>query len=199
MVERPRKHVKPSEAVSLVARIERRIYSVRAHKVMIDSDLATLYQVHTKALNQAVRRNKARFPLDFMFQLTAAEAASLRSQFVTSNRSRGGRRYLPYVFTQEGVAMLSSVLRSRVAAQVNIAIMRAFVRLREAETAHKDLARKIEALERKYNRHDAQIKTVFHAMRKLIEAPAPSRQPRIGFTAPHDHPQDSAGQTSGRP
>jgi hypothetical protein len=111
--------------------IERRIYLIRGRKVMLDADLATLYQVATKALNQAVRRNSERFPEDFMFQLTPEEAEALRSQFVTSNIGRGGRRYLPYVFTEHGVGMLSSVLSSPRAVQMNIQIIRAFIRMRE--------------------------------------------------------------------
>jgi hypothetical protein len=159
--------------------IERRIYLIRSHKVMLDSDLADLYEVGTKVLNQAVKRNLDRFPEDFMFQLTADEAEALRSQFVTSNR--GGRRYLPFVFTEQGVAMLSSVLNSERAIQVNIIIMRAFVRLRELLATHHDLARKIEALERKYAAHDVQFKVVFEAIRKLTEpAPVPIKR-KIGF------------------
>lgn len=125
--------------------IERRIYLIRRHKVMLDSELADLYQVETKVFNQAVKRNLDRFPADFMFQLTAQEAQSLRSQIVTSNPQRGGRRYLPYCFTEQGVAMLSGVLNSHRAVQVNIEIMRAFVRLREILATHKDLARKAES------------------------------------------------------
>jgi hypothetical protein len=146
---------------------------------MLDADLAALYGVTTKRLNEAVRRNADRFPNDFMFQLTAGEANSLRSQFATSNR-RGGRRYLPYAFTEQGVAMLSSVLNSNRAILVNIAIMRAFVRLREALGAHKELARTMENLERKYAAHDAQIKGIFDAIRALMEPPKTPRR-RIGF------------------
>ncbi len=161
--------------------IERRIYLIHDHKVMLDSDLAELYQVPTKSLNLAVRRNMDRFPADFMFQLTKEEAGALRFQIETSNKGRGGRRYLPYAFTQEGVAMLSSILNSPRAIQVNIAIMRAFVRIRELTVGHKDLARKLEELEKKYQAHDVQIKAVFDAIRKLIEQPAPPRR-RIGFS-----------------
>jgi hypothetical protein len=149
------------------------------HRVMLDADLATLYSVPTKALVQAVRRNPTRFPHDFMFHLTGKEAAALRSQIVTSNRSRGrgGRRYVPYAFTEQGVAMLSSVLRSRRAIEANIAIMRAFVRLRQMLVSHEELARKLEALERKY---DAKFKVVFDAIRGLMSPPAP-RHTAIGF------------------
>lgn len=163
--------------------IERRIFLVRGHKVMLDSDLAELYEVPTKRLNEAVRRNRDRFPEDFMLELTAEEAESLRSQFATSNVGRGGRRYAPYVFTEQGVAMLSSVLRSERAVQVNIAIMRAFVRLRELLSTHADLARKLEDLERKYDR---QFKAVFDAIRELMRPePLPEKR-RIGFHAKGD-------------
>jgi len=125
--------------------IERRIYLIRSQKVMLDRDLADLYQVPTKSLNLAVRRNADRFPEDFMFQLTKEEVRSLRFQSETSNKGRGGRRYLPHAFTEHGVAMLSSVLNSKRAVQVNILIIRAFVKLREMLSTHKDLARKLEA------------------------------------------------------
>jgi len=134
--------------------VERRIYLIRGHKVMLDSHLAELYQVPTKSLNLAVRRNHDRFPPDFMFQLAKDEADALRFQFATSKTGRGGRRYLPYVFTEQGVAMLSTVLNSERAIHVNIATIRAFVKLREVMSTHKDLAIKIEQLERKYGEHD---------------------------------------------
>jgi len=142
--------------------IEKRIYLVRGQKVMLDSDLADLYGVTTGNLNLAVRRNKSRFPQDFMFQLTAEEAKSLLLQTARS-KGRGGRRTPPSVFTEQGVAMLSSVLRSEQAVQVNIAIMRAFVRLRELLVIHKDLANKIEDLEIKDAEHDAKFRVVFEA------------------------------------
>lgn len=159
--------------------IERKIYFIRGHKVMLDADLATLYGVSTKRLNQQVGRNLNRFPADFMFQLTKEESESLRLQFATSKTGRGGRRTPPYAFTEQGVAMLSSVLNSDRAAQVNIAIMRAFVRLRELLATHKDLARKIEEMEKKY---DAQFRGVFDAIRQLM---TPSQTPhrQIGFVA----------------
>src|SRR5713101_8194436 len=130
-----------------VDHIHRAILPVRGQRVMLDADLAALYRVPQKALIQAVRRNLSRFPVDFMFRLTGAEAAGLRSQFVTSNppRGRGGRRYAPYAFTEQGTAMLSSVLRSRRAIEVNIAIMRTFVRLRQMVLSHEGLARKLDA------------------------------------------------------
>jgi hypothetical protein len=156
-----------------------RIHTVRGQNVMLDSHLAELCGVETKTLNRAVQRNLDRFPEDFMFQLTADEADSLRYQFGTSNEGRGGRRYLPYVFTEQGVAMLSSVLRSERSVQVNIAIMRAFVAMRGLRSSDADLAHKILAMEKKY---DKQFEIVFRAIQQLIEAPpAPSR--RMGFRA----------------
>ena len=168
--------------------IERRILLLRGHKVMLDADLAELYDVETRALVQALKRNLERFPEDFMFQLTAAENERLqilRSQSVISNaghRGHGGRRYAPYAFTEQGVAMLSSILRSPRAIAVNIEIMRAFVRLREALTSHKDLARKFAALEAKY---DAQFKTVFEAIRQLM-IPSTTKRRGIGFVIDDD-------------
>jgi hypothetical protein len=167
-----------TDALVPVELIERRIYLVRGHKVMLDSELAELYQVPTKVFNQAVSRNRNRFPKDFMFQLTVEEDESLRSQIVTSKVGRGGRRYRPYVFTEQGVAMLSSVLNSERAVQVNIAIMRAFVRLREMMESKKELAAKLDALEKKY---DAKFSVVFQAIRKLMQPlPTPISR-RIGF------------------
>jgi hypothetical protein len=157
-------------------RVENWILSIRGHRVMLDADLAELYGVPTKRLNEAVRRNAARFPEDFMFQLTADEAEILRSQFATSN-GRGGRRYIPYAFTELGVAMLSSVLNSERAVLVNIAIMRAFVRLREMAASHKDVLLRLDEMEGKYDR---QFKVVFDAIRALMEPPKIPRR-RIGF------------------
>jgi hypothetical protein len=158
--------------------IEKRIFSLRGARVMLDSDLALLYGVATRALVQAVKRGRARFPDDFMFQLTPNEFASLRSQFVISN-ARGGRRYAPYAFTEQGIAMLSSVLRSTRAIHVNVEIMRAFVRLRRLAVAHDDLARRIDELEKKY---DGQFRVVFEAIRSVMTPPLlPHR--RIGFRA----------------
>lgn len=167
-----------------IGTIARRIHVIRGQKVMLDRDLAELYAVPTKVFNQAIKRNRDRFPADFMFQLTTAEVRSLRSQFVTSNASRGGRRYRPYAFTQEGVAMLSSVLKSERAVQVNIAVMRAFVSLREMAVNYGNIARKLGELERRCDTHDHHIKVVFDALRKLIQPPQPPRRP-IGFVAAH--------------
>jgi hypothetical protein len=166
-------------AHSLTASIETRIFMIRGHKVMVDSDLADLYRVPTKVFNQGVKRNFKRFPKDFMFRLTGKEIQILRSQIVTS--SWGGRRSPPYVFTEQGVAMLSSVLNSERAIQVNIAIMRAFIKLREILTTHGELAQKIEELERKYRQHDVKIQTVFDAIRELLQPPPVSSKRRIGF------------------
>ena len=149
-------------------RIERSILLIRGHKVMLDADLAVLYGVSTKRLNEQVRRNRSRFPDDLMFQLSGKEVRSLRSQFATSKQGRGGRRYAPLVFTEQGIAMLSTVLNNERAIQVNIEIMRAFVRLREMIATHKDLARKLEALEKRY---DAQFKVVFDAIPELMAPP----------------------------
>jgi phage regulator Rha-like protein len=144
---------------------------------MLDIDLAELYEVETRALIQAVKRNTDRFPDDFMFQLNNQEVISLRSQSVISKSGRGGRRYLPYVFTEQGVAMLSTVLKSDRAIKVNIAIMRAFVKLRELIASHKDLVKRLDELEKKY---DAQFKVVFEAIRQLMAPPEKKKQ-KIGF------------------
>lgn len=160
--------------------IERRIYLIHGQKVMLDFDLAELYQVSTKILNQTVKRNKDRFPTDFMFQLTLLEARKLlrsRSQIVTLNRGQN-IKYAPYAFTEQGVAMLSSVLRSKRAIQVNIAIMRTFVKLRELLSTNKDLAKKLAQLEKKY---DSQFKVVFEAIKNLMQHPPETKKEYIGF------------------
>jgi hypothetical protein len=162
-----------------VERIQQAIYLIRGKKVMLDRDLSLLYAIPTKALKQAVRRNLERFPADFMFVLDAEELSHWRSQFVTSNEDRKGLRYAPMAFTEQGVAMLSSVLNSPRAVQVSIAIMRTFVRLREIMATHEELARKIEEMERKY---DSQFAMVFEAIRELIDSPEPKRK-EIGFHA----------------
>ncbi len=176
-----------------VERIERSILLIRGYKVMLDRDLAYLYGVSTKILNQAVRRHKDRFPEDFMFQLTMEEAkiwwaevkgASLRSQIVTLKRGEH-IKYRPYAFTEHGILMLSSVLNSERAIKVNIEIMRAFVRLRRILASHTELARKLEALEKKY---DAQFKIVFDAIRRLTVSPEPEPpKRRIGFLVEEPH------------
>jgi hypothetical protein len=163
-----------------VERITSAILVFRGQRVLLDVSLATMYSVQTRALNQGVRRNRKRFPPDFMFQLTAAETSRLRSQTVISN-NRGGRRHRPYVFTEQGVAMLSSVLRSERAIAVNIEIMRAFVRLRGIARSHSDLKKKLDELERKYDRR---FKSVFDAIRYLMNPPARSTRTPIGFRPP---------------
>ncbi len=189
--------VSDSRSLIPVERIERAILLIRGHKVMLDSDLASLYCVETKVLNQAVKRNLERFPEDFMFQLSEEEmenwrsqmaasdlSSGLRSRFVTLKGGRGQhRKYLPYAFTEQGVAMLSSVLRSPRAVAVNVEIMRAFVRLRRMLASHADLARKLDALEKKY---DSQFRIVFDAIRQLMAPPEAKPRRKIGFQVEED-------------
>ena len=158
--------------------IENKILLIRGKKVMLDTDLAKLYSVSTKRLNEQVKRNVKRFPEDFMFLLTNKEVINLKSQIATS--SWGGRRKLPHAFTEQGVAMLSSVLKSERAIQVNIAIMRVFVRLKEIVSTHKELAHKLNELERKIEKHDEDIRTIFEAIRQLM-SPLEKPKRRIGF------------------
>lgn len=190
--------------------IQSRILPLRNQRVMLDADLAQLYGVETRAVVQAVKRNAQRFPADFMFQLDADEWDSLRSQTVISNAAgvgvgvgRGGRRTAPYAFTEQGVAMLSSVLSSERAVAVNIEIMRTFVRVRELATTHQDLAKRLAELELKTEglelTHDAfsrntrnQLKQVFDAIRELMTPPEPSKRP-IGFVTPEDKPSKPTG------
>ena len=161
-----------------IERIAASIYVIRGQKVMLDSDLAALYGVLTKNLNLAVRRNARRFPEDFVFQLTDEEDEALRLQIATSNVGRGGRRYPPRVFTEQGVAMLSSVLKSDRAADVNVAIMRTFVRIRQVLATNEELARKVA-------QHDRQIGVLFENLQKLL-TPAPVKKKPIGFIHPKD-------------
>jgi hypothetical protein len=195
------KGIIPADQIAL------RIRYFRGEKVLLDFDLATLYGVATKALNQAVKRNRERFPNDFMFQLTAEEVLSLRSQTVTSSiqdagnqeivknwsqnvtssKKHGGTRYRPYAFTEEGIAMLSSVLNSKRAVKVNIAIMRAFVKLRWALETNRELARKFSELERRVGKHDEEIATILEAIRQLMTPPEkPQRE--IGFHVREEAP-----------
>jgi hypothetical protein len=160
--------------------VERRIYLIRGHKVMIDQDLAELYGVPTKHLNQQVRRNRKRFPEDFMFQLTKEENDILRSQFATSRSTHGGRRSLPYVFTEHGVAMLSSVLNSERAIEVNITIIRAFIRLRQLLESNAELNRKFAGVIRKLATHDKYFRVVFDELKRMTHQPTTSRK-QIGF------------------
>jgi hypothetical protein len=161
--------------------IQQRILLIRGHKVILDATLAELYGVPTKVLLQAIRRNRRRFPADFMFTLTAGEWSGLRSQIVTSKPGRGGRRYAPLVFTEQGVAMLSSVLNSDRAIDVNIAIMRAFVQLRQMLATHRQLAAKLALLEKKLEGHDGAIANLFEAMRQLLAPSGPKHGRKIGF------------------
>lgn len=164
---------KAQKSVIPVERIASAIYLIRGEKVMLDSDLAALYGVETRGLNQAVTRNRERFPAEFAFQMSQDEFNSLISQIVTSNKGRGGRRKLPWVFTEHGVAMLSSVLRSQRAIQVNISIIKTFIRMRELLATHKDLARKVE-------KHDKEIAALYGYLKELLEPPKSSKR-RIGY------------------
>ncbi|HVO74092.1 MAG TPA: ORF6N domain-containing protein [Ignavibacteriaceae bacterium] len=164
-----------------IVRIEKKIYLIRNQKVMIDKDLAGLYGVPTRRLNEQVRRNIERFPEDFMFQLSKLEYDSLRSQNAIIEKGRGRySKYLPYAFTEQGVAMLSSVLRSKKAVKVNIQIMRTFVKLREILSTHKELAQKLKELELKIDSHDQQIQAIFEVINQLMEPPEKPKK-RIGF------------------
>ena len=177
--------------------IATRIQELRGGKVILDRDLAKLYGVNTKRLNEQVRRNRKRFPEDFMFQLSWEEIESLRSHFATLNGasyadSKRGKhiKYLPYAFTEQGVAMLSSVLNSERAIQVNILIIRAFTKLKEILLTHKELAVKIEALEDKYAEHDQTIKEIFESIKQLLEPPQVKQKPPIGFRLYDDAQKD---------
>lgn len=174
-------------ALELVAApaIEKWILVVRERQVMLDADLADLYGVETRVLIQQVKRNIKRFPADFMFQLTGDEAEALRSQIVISNEGRGGRRYAPYVFTEQGVAMLSGVLRSDRAIAVNIEIMRAFVELRRAASSYALIEKRLEKIERGMGEHDEQLAQIFSALRRLINPPAQPKRP-VGFRVRKD-------------
>lgn len=171
--------MKRSDSVVPVERIEKAIFVIRGQKVMLDTDLAKLYGVKTKILKQAIRRNIKRFPDDFMLELTPEENRSLRSQNVTLKRGQHSK-YLPFAFTEQGVAMLSSILNSDRAIEVNIAIMRVFVRLREMMATHKGLAAKLSELEGRIQEHDEQIVAIFEAIRQLMTPPETPRK-RIGF------------------
>lgn len=167
--------------------IQQRILVVRERHVMLDEDLAVLYNVQTRRLIEQVKRNIDRFPSDFMFQLTKDEVTVLRSQSATSKEGRGGRRYAPYVFTEQGVAMLSGVLRSKTAVAVNIAIMRAFVELRRAAASYTAIERRLEDLEREtkatLGQHDQQLDEIFQALQQLISPPPQPKRP-VGFRLP---------------
>jgi DNA-binding transcriptional MerR regulator len=160
--------------------IEKRIFVIRERQVMLDEDLADLYGVETKRLVEQVKRNLERFPEDFMFQLDRDETAALRSQIATSSSGRGGRRYAPYVFTEQGVAMLSSVLRSKRAIAVNIEIMRTFVELRRVASSYAAIEERLAQVERGMGEHDEQLQQIFAALRQLISPPAQPKRP-VGF------------------
>ena len=164
------------------ARIERAILFIRGQRVMLDADLAALYGVPTKRLNEQVKRNSGRFPLDFAFQLTKEEAEALRSQIATSKRGRGGRRYAPYAFTEHGAIMAANVLNTKRAIAASVYVVRAFVRLRQILATNKALAHKLAELERKVESHDGDIRSLFDAIRRLM-VPAEHRRRRIGFRA----------------
>ena len=164
--------------------IERRIYLIRGQKVMLDADLAELYQVPTSRLNESVKRNHDRFPEDFMFQLTKEEAGFLTSQIAISNAGRGGRRYFPYVFTEHGVVMLSSVLNSERAVQMNILIVRVFIKMRDVLANHKDLAARMEKLKAKQKHQGSVIALVVDEISKLKTSPPEPLKKRIGFRDP---------------
>lgn len=174
--EKPRESLVPTEP------IEKQIFLIRGHKVMLDRDLAQLYGVETRALNQAVRRNIERFPSDFMFQLSPEEAENWKSQIVISIREKMGLRKMPLAFTEQGVAMLSSVLKSKRAIQVNIMIMRAFVRLKQKTSAYTELTKRLKDLERYVGKHDKEIRIIFQAIRQLVAEPKKPKR-RIGFHA----------------
>jgi len=160
--------------------IANKIFLIRGQKVMLSTDLATLYKVEVRALVQAVKRNIKRFPEDFMFQLSNDEFGNLKSQIVISSWG-GARRAKPYAFTEQGVAMLSSVLNSERAIMVNISIMRVFSKLKQLALSHSELLRKVESLERKYGEHDRKIEVVFATLKKMLTLPEPKKTGKIGF------------------
>lgn len=172
--------------------VQNKIYLIRGQKVMLDKDLASLYKVNTFVLNQAVKRNINRFPIDFMFQLTPEEAKALRSHFVILDKgiSKRGRhsKYLPFAFTEQGIAMLSGILHSKRAVHVNIAIMRAFVKLRFLLSSHKELANKLKELEGKFEKHNTEIQAIFNAIKQLLTGPEKTVR-RIGFISPESKKQ----------
>jgi hypothetical protein len=183
---------RPGNAIAATRPVEALIHIIRGQKVMLDADLAALYGVSTKRLNEAVKRNISRFPAEFMFQLSGAEADSLRSQIATSNERRGGRRYSPYVFTEYGVVMLSSVLNSRRAIQANLMVVRAFIRMRELIASHKDLAARIDKLERGHDRTASVIEVLVEDIDRLagevkdMKALPPVTKRKIGFFTGED-------------
>jgi hypothetical protein len=174
---------RPKDTLALAESIERQIYVIRGHRVMLDVELANLYGVAPKVLNQAVKRNASRFPDDFAFRLTAQEVTDLRSQFVTANPSHAKRRYAPWPFTEQGVAMLSSVLRSPLAIRVNIEIMRTFVRVRRLLATPGELVAQLTKLAETVQLHDDQIKEIIAVLQRMLEPP-PKPKGRFGFYMP---------------
>jgi hypothetical protein len=172
---------------ALVGPIESRILILRKHRVILDTDLAKLYGVPVKRLNQQVKRNRERFPVDFMFQLTAKEDEALRLQNATSKAERGGRRYAPYAFTEHGAIMAATVLNSARAVEMSVFVVRAFVRLRELLSTNRRLAAKIDELDRKLESHDSAITSLMEAIKELME-PEPATSRKIGFEAPKKNP-----------
>lgn len=171
---------KQETSLIVIEGIDEKIYLIRGQKVMLDSDLAEVYQVETKVLNQAVKRNLHRFPEDFMFQLAEDETESLRSQFVTSNKGRGGRRYSPYAFTEHGAVMLASVLNSPTAIEASIKVVRAFVKMRSILALHQDLAERIEELEKVTDKHDQNFAVVSQLLGEIFRDPKFLKR-KIGF------------------
>jgi hypothetical protein len=183
-------------AMTPVADVDGKIHLIRGQRVMLDSDLASIYGVTTKQLNQAVKRNRCRLPTDFAFQLTTEEFESLRSQFVTSNAKRGGRRYLPWAFSEHGAITLSNILNSDRAIEMSVFVVRAFVRMRELLANNRELAAKLAELEKRVGGHDKVIAQLVAAVKQLIEAPAEEKPKReIGF---HIHEQPTRYRISRR-
>jgi hypothetical protein len=175
----------------ITKRVESKIHTIRGLRVILDSDLAQLYRVELKRLNQQVKRNAARFPRDFVIHLTSKEDSALRSQIATSKPSRGGRRYLPYAFTEHGAIMAASVLNSERAVEMSIFVVRAFVRMREALATNHEILTKLDELEGRVENHDANIQGLIEAIRELME-PLPATGRRIGFSLPADGGKSSA-------
>ncbi len=188
-----------STALVSLERVVQRIHTVRGQRVLLDSDLAQLYGVTTGNLNKAVKRNRSRFPEDFMFQLTRTDGSNLRFQSGISSSSYGGRRYWPFAFTEQGVAMLSSVLSSERAVRVNIAIMRAFVKLREILATNRELAQRFAELEKRVSRHDRHIRDILEAIRQLLAPPVPNPRREIGFHVRYEEAAADACRREERP
>jgi ORF6N domain len=180
----PNRRPAPYQRRGVVVSIESRIIILRRHKVILDTALAELYSVSVKRLNEQVKRNRERFPADFMFQLTAHENDCLKSQIATSNLGSGGRRTLPYAFTEHGAIMASTVLNSKPAEEMAVFVVRAFVRLREMLSANRQIAARIEELEERLETHDSTIQDIIDAIRRLMMPPSKSRRRRIGFDLP---------------